>query len=228
MSKIHSIQGAVSLFHCSLAVNHLLPLREAVIWNSSSGSRLSAMRTVGRPHVCVWSRRKLAAPEWQGKGSHPQRDCDLHTNSLLIDLHLIWPLKLVEGSQRTGRGEAGPSEVSPAARCKPAAVKGRAWLDGHSHPEGDRRAGDNATFSLAKQQGHFVWPVASNICYVATWKAQRRLCDPASGDNRLLRLQTPPLKVKHFNGWAGDELYPLKCRWKSYSKVENCVGLVWG
>lgn len=153
-------EGSISFFfHCSILLNHLLLSQKAAIWNSSSRSCLSAMRTTGRPHVFVWSRRKLAAPEWQGKGSYPQRDCDLHTNSHLIDLHLIWPLKLVEGSPRTGRRggtEAGPWEVSTLL----AAVKGSAWLDGHSHPEGD-----NTTFSLAEQLGHFVWPVASNICY---------------------------------------------------------------
>lgn len=54
-----------------------------------------------------------------------------------------------------GEGEVGPSEVSPTARCKPAAVKVRAWLDGHSHPEGDRHGGTMPHFPLAKTAGTF-------------------------------------------------------------------------
>lgn len=119
------------------------------------------MRTTGRPHVCVWSRRKLAAPEWQGKGSYPQRDCDLHANSLLIDLHLIWPLKLVEGSHRTGRERQAPSEVSPllavtSCRERESLIR---W------PFTPRRGPpwrDNVTFSLAKQQLRFVRLVPNN------------------------------------------------------------------
>ena len=44
---------------------------------------------------CTWMTRQTPL------SCRPHRDRDLRTNSLLIDLHLIWPLKLVEGSQRT-------------------------------------------------------------------------------------------------------------------------------
>ena len=149
------------------------------------------MRTMGRPHVCMWSRRKLAAPEWQGKGSYSQRDCDLHTNSLLIDLHLIWPLKLVEGSQRTER-ERRPLRGQPAARCKPAAVKGRAWLDGHSHPEGDCHGGTMPHFPLQNNRDILsgLSQAISVMLWKAVWKAWRSPCDPACTDKCLLKLQS--------------------------------------
>lgn len=65
-----------------------------------------------------------------------------------------------------GEGEAGPSEVSPAARSKPAAVKGRAWLNGHSHPEGDHCGGTMPHFLLQNNRDILFGPVATNICDV--------------------------------------------------------------
>ncbi len=69
---------------------------------------------------------ELTAPDWHGK--HSQWAWNLQTNPLLIDLHLIWPLKPIEGSQRMGEGRSPQRPQAAWSRSEKGRVLIRACL----------------------------------------------------------------------------------------------------
>ncbi len=99
---------------------------------------------------------ELTAPDWHGK--HSQWAWNLQTNPLLIDLHLIWPLKPIEGSQRMGEGRS-PQRPQAASHSPVAGVKrGESWLEHASQPE-ETTAGQCHIFPF-KTTGQPVWPLS--------------------------------------------------------------------
>lgn len=149
-----------------------------LLYNSPAATtfEILAARIVDRPHVCVWSRRKLAAPEWQGERLPPPEGL---WSTHKLPFNRLTPHLASKACWRVpedGEGEAGPSEVSPAARSKPAAVKGRAWLNGHSHPEGDHCGGTMPHF-LLQNNGGILSGLSQPISVMlreAVWKDERR------------------------------------------------------
>lgn len=95
---------------------------------------------------------ELTAPDWHGK--HSQWAWNLQTNPLLIDLHLIWPLKPIEGSQRMGEGR---SPQRPQAACS-RSEKGRVLIRACLPARGDY----SRTMPLFpfKTTGQPVWPLS--------------------------------------------------------------------
>lgn len=133
--------------------------------------------------VCVLIKRKLTAPEWQGKD--PQWGWNLHTNWLLIDLHLIWSLKLhwrvPEERWRQGLLR-GQDSGTCSTQQKP--WKGKVWLGQASQPEA--AAGGQCSVFPFKTTGHSVWPLSLAICVTTrtTLANKKRVVEVGGGLQR--------------------------------------------